>query len=129
MFGLPNPSIRQHGRRVIGLYLVFGLLIFWPQIRAFAMNDWQNTPVNPASVLDQAVSSAAVTPSDSTNLTGAPTRGLYNGASSSCNIALELNGDSAAVTFLNVPSGAVLPFHVKRVFATNTTCTNIVALF
>ena len=124
------PSIRQRGRRIIGALVVLGLIGVYPIYRALAMSDWQNLPVNPASTLDQAVSAAAVTPSDSADLTGAPTRGLYNGTNASCNIAMRLNGDgTTATTFLNVPSGAVLPFHVKRVMATNTTCTGIVALF
>lgn len=37
--------------------------------------------------------------------------------------------DGVAVPFLNVPDGTLLPIVVKRVNATNTTASSIVALF
>ena len=67
----------------------------------------------------------AVTPSDGTNLSGSPI-GFYVGGAG--NVAL-VGADDAAVTFVGVAAGTVLPCGAKRVNATNTTATNIVALY
>lgn len=67
----------------------------------------------------------AVTPSDTTDLTGA--RGIYVGGAG--NLALVAINDSAAVTFVAVPVGTVIPARVSRVMATNTTATNLVAIY
>lgn len=66
----------------------------------------------------------AVTPSDSTDLTG--TRGLLvNGAG---NVAVRMIGDpTTTVTITDVAAGAILPLRVTRVMAA-TTATNITAL-
>ncbi len=69
---------------------------------------------------------AAVTPNDDTDLAGG-CRGLYVGTGG--DLALILAEDSAAVTFKNAISGTVLPLCVKRVKATGTTATDIVALY
>ncbi len=66
---------------------------------------------------------AAVTPSDSTDLTYR-TRALYIGGTG--NIVVSIGG--ANVTFTSVPVG-ILPLVVDRVLATSTTATNIVALW
>lgn len=67
----------------------------------------------------------AVTPSDSTMLPDG-VRGLYVGTGG--NLVL-LDTDSSAVTFTAVPGGTILPVQVKRVNSTNTTASNIVALY
>lgn len=72
-----------------------------------------------------AISAGAVTTSDSTNLSSFA-RALYVGVGG--NIAAVMPNDDV-VTFSNVPTGTILPVRVKRVNATNTTATNIVALF
>lgn len=68
---------------------------------------------------------SAVTPSDSTNLTTAA-RALYVGTAG--NIVLVTVGGNV-ITFANVQSGTILPVRTTRVNATNTTATNIVALY
>lgn len=68
---------------------------------------------------------SAVTPSDSTDLTGA--RGVYVGGAG--DVALMALDDSTAVTFSGVLAGSILPVRVKRVMSTNTTATNIVAIY
>ena len=67
----------------------------------------------------------AVTPHDSTNL-GDLTRSIYVGGAGNV-VAVMDNGN--AVTFYNVPAGSILPIRVQRINATNTTATNIVALY
>lgn len=66
---------------------------------------------------------AAVTPSDTVDLTTAP-RALYVGVSG--DVKVNMLG-SGAVTFKAAPVG-VLPIRVSRVYATGTTATNILAL-
>ena len=72
-----------------------------------------------------ALRATAVTPSDSTELTGV--RALYVGGAG--NVAVVLNEDSAAVTFVAVPAGSILPLAAIKVMSTNTDATDIVALY
>mgnify|MGYP003644684829 CR=1 FL=1 len=67
----------------------------------------------------------AVTPNDSTDLSQLA-RALYVGGAG--NVALVPNRGGTAVTFLNVPSGTILPVQAFRVMATSTTATSILAL-
>lgn len=75
---------------------------------------------------------AAVTPSDTVNI---PYVGggdikwscvLYVGGAGNLRVLTDGEDD---VIFYNVAAGSFLPVQVKRVFATNTTATNIVALW
>lgn len=68
---------------------------------------------------------AAVTPSDTTEL--GPCKALYIGGAG--NVAVHTTGRDASVTFFAVPVGTVLPVSARRVLATGTTATNIVALY
>ena len=70
-------------------------------------------------------SAAAVTPHDSTLITSWPVKCLFVGVGGDVTCLLE--GDTDNVLFKNVPSGTVLPVSVKRVSATGTTATNILA--
>lgn len=72
-----------------------------------------------------AIYAGAVTTSDSTNLSSIA-RALYVGGAG--NIAAVMPDDSV-VTFVGLSAGTILPVRVKRVNATNTTATNIVALY
>lgn len=67
-----------------------------------------------------------ITPSDSAGLS-VVTRAIYIGGSG--NISLILAYDSAPVTLNGVVAGSILPLRVKRVMATNTTATNLVAIY
>lgn len=74
---------------------------------------------NPASY------AVAVTPSDSVNLAVAA-RALYVGGAGN---VVVVQTDDTTVTFFATPAGLVLPVACKRVNATNTTATNLVALY
>ena len=89
----------------------------------------QQFGANVQPVLNQGFQAVAVTPADNAVLARTPTRALFIGAAAACNIALILQGDSAAVTWSNVQSGQFLPLEVQVVMATNTTCTNIIAIY
>lgn len=65
----------------------------------------------------------AVTPHDSNAIS--ETRALYVGGAG--DVAVE-NDQGAAVTFTSVPAGTVLPIRTRKVRATDTTATDIVAL-
>ena len=83
-----------------------------------------------ASVTNQvspAVKAHAVTPTDNTDLTWGPCRALYIGTAG--NVAVVLDNDTAAVTFVGCYAGQILPVMAKYVQATNTTASNIIALY
>ena len=82
-------------------------------------------PMLPRLDSGPALSFAAVTPDDSTNLSQ-DTRGLYIGVAGN---VVAVTTDDTAVTFVGVAAGQILPISCKRVNATSTTATNIVALF
>ena len=66
-----------------------------------------------------------VTPSDTHAIKGGPARALYVGVTGD---VAAVNENGVAVIFTAVPAGAVLPIATRRVNATNTTATNIIAL-
>lgn len=71
-----------------------------------------------------ASSATAIAPNDSTDIP--VTRGLYVGVGG--DVAVLFADDSTAVTLKGLLAGVVYPLRVKRVRATGTTATNIVAL-
>lgn len=73
---------------------------------------------------DPAAGAFAVTPSDSTPLAGV--RSLYIGGAG--NVAIVSPGRTAAVTFVGVLAGSILPVRCSKVMSTNTTATDIIAL-
>ena len=73
-----------------------------------------------------AVNSASVSPSDSSPLQSVA-RAIYVGTTG--NLAVQLLGDTAPTTFYNVQAGTLLPIRAAYVFNTNTTASNIVALW
>lgn len=69
---------------------------------------------------------AAVTPNNSTDL--ARVSRLYVGGTGNLRVTLRDQADGDSVTLNSVPVGFI-PLLVKRVWATGTTATNIVALY
>ncbi len=74
--------------------------------------------------LGVATGGAAVTPSDTEDL-AFTARALWVGEAGDLKVATA-NGD--VVSFVGIPAGTLLPVAVKRVYATLTTATSIVAL-
>jgi hypothetical protein len=105
------------------LWALLGLLLLPAAARA------DGVASNPLWTANQAQNAFAVTASDSANLPQGPTSALYNGNSSACNIKMMLKGDSAAVTWDSVQPGQILPVRAIQVYATGTTCSNLVALY
>lgn len=77
------------------------------------------------NVVDPGSNAAAVTPNDSTDLSYT-TRAIYVGGAG--NLAVVMAGGQT-VTFTGVTAGAILPIRVSRVMSTNTTATNIMAIW
>lgn len=75
--------------------------------------------------LHGAVAGAAVTASDSTDL--GVTRAIWVGTGG--NLAVMFVNQTSAVTLANVASGTLLQLEVTKVMSTNTTASNIVALY
>ena len=72
-----------------------------------------------------AVGAAEVTPNDSEDL-ARPSRALLIGGAGNVTVDMS-NGDN--VTLTGLLAGGLYPVRVKRVYATDTTATNIVSLY
>jgi hypothetical protein len=70
----------------------------------------------------------AVTPSDTADLSKV-TSAIYVGVAGDVALILANDPDVAPVIFKAVPAGTLLQVQARRVMATNTTATNIVALW
>lgn len=77
------------------------------------------------SVSSPSLAPFAITPDDTTDLTRIP-KALWVGIGGDVNVQGVNN--AAPVLFQNVPNGFILPVRARRVLATNTTATGIVAL-
>lgn len=77
-----------------------------------------------AGVSGNATHAAAVTPSDTTDLTNV-SRWLFVGGAGNVVCIMQ---DGTTVTFTGVLAGTLLPIRCSRVMATSTTATNMVAL-
>jgi hypothetical protein len=69
----------------------------------------------------------AVTPSDTLDLPAGTCRALWVGGDG--DVAVIADRDSSAVTIKGALAGTILPVRTRRVMSTNTTATNIVALY
>jgi hypothetical protein len=73
-----------------------------------------------------ASNAAAVTPNDGADLANF-SRSLFIGGAG--NVTVDLVGGGTNVQFASVAAGTILPIRAKRVYATGTTATAIVALW
>lgn len=73
-----------------------------------------------------AVKAVLVTPNDTVDLADGNTKGLYVGGTG--NVAVTM-ADGNDITFNALSVGTIHPISVKRVKATGTTATNIVAVY
>lgn len=82
---------------------------------------------NNSQTLDgPAWNAAAVTPNDSADL-AQTCRALYIGGAG--NVKVDMAETGSAVTFVGCLAGTILPIRAERVYDTDTTATNIVALW
>lgn len=75
---------------------------------------------------DPAEHAAAVTPHDTNDLANT-TLGLWVGTGG--NVKVDMAGGGSAVVFTAVPNGTLLRIRVTRVYNSDTTASNIVALY
>ncbi len=73
-----------------------------------------------------AMSAAAVTPNDSADIPTGICRALYIGVGGT--VVLDTS-NATSLTFVGLQSGTILPLNIKRVRATSTTATNLMALY
>lgn len=82
------------------------------------------------SVIASSRSGFAVVPSDTTDFLSdvgqIVPKALYIGGTGT--LVVRLRDDASPVTFVGVPAGTILPIRPRRVLATGTTATSIVAL-
>lgn len=81
--------------------------------------------MNAQHLTNPAAGGFAVTPSDSAPLANAA-RGIYVGGTG--DLKVDLAG-GATLTFAALAAGVLHPLQVRKVYATGTTATNIVAVF
>ena len=74
----------------------------------------------------KATNAVAITPDDANDLATTPTEGLYIGVTGDVKVDMI---DGSTVTFTALKGGIVYPYSVSRVYATDTTATDIVALY
>ena len=74
---------------------------------------------------DPASDAAAVTPNDSADLAG-EAQALFVGVGGDINLTTV---EGTTVVFVGLVAGVILPVRTKRVLATSTTATNIIALY
>lgn len=79
------------------------------------------TPGTPAAAL------VAVTPSDTVDLAAGIAKALWIGGAGNVRVIAE--NDTVAITLTAAAAGQLIPLRVKRVLATGTTATSIVAFF
>lgn len=68
----------------------------------------------------------AITKSDTADIVGPPTRGVYVGGTGDVVAVMQEKGNT--VTFTAVPAGSILPIAVTRINATGSTATALVGL-
>ena len=73
-----------------------------------------------------ATASETVTASDTANFAGGVCRAIYVGGAGNVNVVYE---SGATQVYTAVPAGTILMVQAKRVNATSTTATNMVAMF
>lgn len=77
------------------------------------------------SVSSPSLAPFAIVPNDSTDLTRIP-KALWIGTGG--DVAVQGVNNASPVIFRNVPNGFIIPVRARKVMATNTTATDIVAL-
>lgn len=75
---------------------------------------------------DPAWDAASVSPNNSADLPKAPTRGVYVGGAGDVSVVM---AGGTQVTFVGAQAGSILPIRVDRVRSTDTTATDILALY
>jgi hypothetical protein len=82
-----------------------------------------------SSLSDPAIRATALSPSDTVDLTRVP-KAIYVGSGGDLAMLGVGDGGSTEPTiWKNVPAGAIVPFRARRVFDTDTTAADLLALY
>lgn len=81
---------------------------------------------DPIRMNSPANNAAAVTPADGSDIANA-SRAIYIGGSG--DLKVDMVGGQTAIVFSGLNAGSLLPLRVKRIYATDTTATNIVVVW
>ena len=112
-------------------YPLIGLLAIavWSLIVAIGIAATTAVPPVGAPVLNQARQGVAVTKSDTAVFT--PTRGVYIGDGTACDIAVRFVGDNATTftVLQNVQPGGAYPFSIIMLRSTSTSCAAVSLLY
>ncbi|MFK7941611.1 MAG: hypothetical protein AB8B85_01660 [Paracoccaceae bacterium] len=87
---------------------------------AVELSSARHTPDGPS------VDGATITPNDSADLSPLP-RALYIGGAG--NVSVDTFGGTESLVFVGAQAGSIIPMAVRRVNATGTTATDIVAMY
>lgn len=82
---------------------------------------------NSRATYETARMAAVATPSDTADLSPYARR-LYVGADGDMSVVMVGQNDDTPITFVSVVGGTLLPIQVRRVMATGTTATAVIAL-
>ena len=74
----------------------------------------------------KATNAVAVTPDDANDLEITPTSALQVGGSGDVKVEME---DGTTIVLPSLTAGVVYPYSITRVYATDTTATNVIALY
>jgi hypothetical protein len=81
-----------------------------------------------AAILSPYTRAVTITPNDNEDLVEIP-RGVYaSKGSSHCTVVVIMEGDDVSVS-LDFARGEIMPIRVRRIYATGTDATSIVALY
>lgn len=83
-------------------------------------------PPNNTRHADPAVNYVAISKSDTVNFTAGICRAIYVGTAGN---VVAIRYDGTAVTFVGAAAGSILPIQAIRVNSTDTTASNMVALY
>lgn len=77
---------------------------------------------------DNIAKGTVIAPNDNALLPQWPTKAIYNGNPTTCAITMTLLNDQAtSVSYANVQPGSWMPVQATKVWASGTTCANLVA--
>lgn len=76
----------------------------------------------------KAKNAESVTPSDTEDINYI-SNGIYVGEAGDLEVTLENMADGESVTFVGLSAGMIHPIRTKRIWAANTTATDIIAVY
>lgn len=108
---------------------LFGVAVPVPQhekLDGTFVETGEKNPLPTTLAGSNAINAVVVVPNDASDLVTNPTKGLYLGTGG--DVKVTLHGGNT-VTFVGLSAGVIHPIAVKRVWATGTNASNILAVY